>query len=248
MEVFRPQYRDTELAPHSSRVELRGSPRRLAWPPLCPACGAPAGERLEVAKVFSRRGRLRRGPQRFAVTRVPIPFCASCAARHRTLSAPMSPLTRAFSYVRSGLVITIVCAAGFAAVLVPHVYGTPLPTPTSPGEVQILRFARQLPLFMAALALGALVAMLYQTRRYRVSAQTEVTRSCDFSDDMSLFFEREFHVWRVRDPRFFAAFVEANRGRVVTEGERVVRDRVRSAVFILLVLAAVAAAVVSLAE
>ena len=51
----------------------------------------------------------------------------------------------------------------------------PLPAPTSPGEAQVRRFALQLPVFMAALSAGWTIAMVYQTRRQRVPAQTEVT-------------------------------------------------------------------------
>ena len=69
--------------PPSQVVALVGSHRHVAWPPLCPACGAAASTHIDVAKIFGRRSQYgNHGYYRF-ILRMHIPFCQPCAERHQ---------------------------------------------------------------------------------------------------------------------------------------------------------------------
>jgi hypothetical protein len=63
------------------------------------------------------------------------------------------------------------------------------------------------------------------SRSSRIARQTEITRACDFSDDVSRIFERERHIYAVRDRTFFEAFAAANHDRVWTEDDDARSDR-----------------------
>jgi hypothetical protein len=167
---FIPQSRDSDLAQHTHRLELRGAPTDFVWPDVCPACGAPARDRLEVQKVFVRRHR-RRGA-RYAVTSFAVPFCEKCVDRHHAETRPMSPLRRVVSYFQSFLIIPAVGAAYLASVTLPAAAGTTADQPAG-------RWAWGLVAAFVAICVASLIAIVPATRRFRVPQQTSITRAFD---------------------------------------------------------------------
>ena len=208
MERFRAQVKQEGLAPHPNRVELSGSPGALSWPDLCPACGGPASEKLEVRKVFMRQSRSSRGRGRhWVIPSARIPFCSSCADRHRAERPPLTPFGYFGTMLRTGYVLTLIASVVMGTILMRGLLdgldGQPIP-----------EFALALMGFFALLIVGSVFAMWRDTERLRVPAQTDVTRSCDYSDDLAGPFQTQRRIWAVRDPRFFEAFREANRERM----------------------------------
>ena len=210
MQAFQTQFRDRDLARHPHRVELRGTPRRLTWPALCPNCGAPARERIPVRKVFVRGiGSHDRSPIRYRIESVPIPFCATCVARHEAAAPVLTPLVRARTYLQSFLIIPVVGASYMAVLMIDAAAGATLGDPVTWLGVGFVAF-------FALIAVGSVLGMWRQTRRYRVLPQTDVTLACDFSDDISQPFEGERRAYAIRDAVFAEAFTASNRDRAWT--------------------------------
>jgi hypothetical protein len=229
MTVFRTQYRDRDLAPHPHRVELRGNPRRLTWPPYCPNCGAAARDRITVRKVFARGvGRRRGGGPRYRIEGVPIPFCSTCVGLHERTAVRQTPLRRALTYLQSFLIIPVIGALTMAfllsdaALLSDAVRAARLDDPANWLGVGVVGL-------FVLIAVVSLLAMWRDTRRYRVPPQTEVTLACDFSDDISGAFEGERRVYAIRDAGFAEELAAANRDRAWT-GAMQARSRHRQLV------------------
>jgi hypothetical protein len=212
MQPFQPQSRTTELARHPHRVELRGALRRIAWPALCPNCGAPAHERIHVRKVFRRVGGHRTGPALYPIAGADIPFCAECARSHRAAAPGMTPLEYALSHLRTPAVVALLGAS------VAALFTLKLALGAAPGEARTLGLA--IFGFFALAWVASAVEVCRQTRRFRVPPPTTVTRACDFSDDLGNLFEGERRVYAIRDPAFAEALVAANQDRVWTSGDR----------------------------
>jgi hypothetical protein len=64
-----------------------------------------------------------------------------------------------------------------------------------------------------------LVIAWWSSRAARVERQTEVTRACDFSDDVSWLWERERRLYALRNQQFAQAFADANQGRMWVEDD-----------------------------
>ena len=208
MERFRAQVKEQGLAPHPNRVELSGAPGALSWPDLCPACGAPASEKLEVRKVFTRQSRSSRGRGRhWVIPTARIPYCAACADRHRAERPPLSPLGYVGTMLRSGYVLTLIACVVLGTILMRGLLGG------LDGE-PIPEFVLMLMAFFAFMIVASIFAMWRDTERLRVPAQTDVTLSCDYSDDLAGPFQTQRRIWAVRDPSFFEAFRNANRERL----------------------------------
>lgn len=198
------------LASHPFQVELRGSLDSLAWPAVCASCGATAAERIMVRKVFPRpryRSRRRRvGMATYAVASAHIPFCAACAERHRELATRRSPASRMVGVLLTPLLIPIVGSAYFGNIVLRSALDVP---PGDPGA----GIAWGLTALFAVIFLWSVFAAWHATRPGRVEPQTDVTRACDFSDDVSQLFEEERRIYTMRDATFADAFYAANRDR-----------------------------------
>jgi hypothetical protein len=211
------------LAPQPHRVELRGAPRSLVWPALCPCCGAPAGERITVRKAFGRprfRG-VRSRASWSTIASVDIPFCAGCVARHDATRERRGLLREVLrTFVLNPLIIPLVGFVWVGARTWPSVREVPLDAPNAWAMWW-------LPALMVAGFVWTVVVAWRGTRADRVEKQTEVTESCDYSDDVSGWFERERRMYAIRDAAFAEAFVAANRDRVWTaeDDERAHRRR-----------------------
>jgi hypothetical protein len=213
------------LAVQPHRLEVRGRPRSLAFPPVCAYCGAPAVERIAVRKAFARprfhgSGMYGRSvPYRGdIVTSVRIPFCRDCAAQHRATVERISFMRRLRSLFLTPLLVPL---AGFT-----YVFFKTLPAVLDvPSNASAAWTAWGLPAVMVFGFLWCLFIAWVISRSSRIAHQTEITRACDFSDDVSRVFERERHIYAIRDRSFFEAFAAGNHDRVWTEEDDARSDR-----------------------
>ena len=203
------------LAQHPYQLELRGSPGSLTWPSICAYCGEGASGHVRAPKVFLRprtHGRRNYSTpfRRTIITKVDIPFCASCIERHeatvqrpslaskvlRTLLTPMLiPMFGSLFFGQLTLRIALDMKPGDQGPWVPW------------GLTGLFAFG-----FLWSLA-GAWGA----TRSSRIEKQTEVTKACDFSDDISDMFGGERHIYTVRDRGFAESLAALNPDRIWTD-------------------------------
>ena len=209
------QRADRALADQPYRIELTGGLRSLAWPPNCANCGEPTHERLAVPKVFLRpryRSRRRRGTSRHHVPAAEIPYCATCAPQHRSLTPRRSATHNVLGIIFTPMLIPIVGSIIMGSIALRAVLGI------SPGE-SYARLAWGLPGLFLAICLWSIYCAWEMTRADRVERQSDVTIACDFSDDVSWFFERERRIYAMRNETFARALADANRDRVWTPAD-----------------------------
>jgi hypothetical protein len=205
---------ESTLAPNSHRLELRGAPSALSWPRICANCGTLASEQITVRKVFGRRRPTRFGRRSssglidFRIVPAPVPFCLTCANQHRATVVP-----RAFNlvadFIFSWAIIPVVGSSIIAYSIFQTVKSMSLADPAG-------RFGWTL----FAVMIGAIVWCVGLWWRVsapdRVEHQTDVTLACDFSRDVSEMFERERHIYAMRNKAFADAFAAANASHVWT--------------------------------
>ncbi len=229
---------ESALAPHPHRIELKGAPNALTWPNVCANCGAAATEQLTVRKVFSkRRGRRRSSALTgYRIVPAPVPFCLTCANEHRATAPPASwSLSGSlFSYL-----IPIIGAGYFAQLIFRSTIGESLAEPA--GQAGWGLFA-----LMIGIIVWTLVLWWQTTKPSRVPPQSEVTRACDFSRDVSEFFERERHIYAMRNEAFADALASLNPSHVWTDAEQA-RSRRLQPIYAIAVLVLVVGAAAVLA-
>jgi hypothetical protein len=238
---------ESSLAPNPYRVELRGRTGAVVWPPYCPACGASARRKLRVQKVFVRRRR--RGTDPTVITALNIPYCDACIAEHERIRPRQSPIRHALTYVASPMLLPIFGFGWMTSVWLKDGDSMPRALAGLTGAITsgaILRDGVQalgpaLPLLFPALVVACVIAMIYQTRYFRVQKQSEVTRACDFSDNIGDVIAGSRRVYTIRNEGFAQAFTEANRKRLWTGADEK-RASYRYGAFLIVVLAAGAVA------
>jgi hypothetical protein len=203
---FLEEHRDL---PPSHLVGLIGSHHRVEWPPLCPACGAAASTSVAVAKIFGRHSRYGNHAYYRFIVRMRVPFCRSCADRQQQLVAPVPSVTG--SFFRTPAILTFIGAVAVAAIL----------------SMIFLRGGEGVGPETRLYALGGIVALVgigifltaREARFLRVPPLTEITRACDFSDNVGFPFGRR-RLYAIRNPAFAEAFTSANQDRLWTEAIR----------------------------
>jgi hypothetical protein len=216
--------------PPAQIVALIGSHRRVAWPPLCPACGAAAATRIDVAKIFGRRSQYGgHGYYRFIV-RQRIPFCQSCVDRHQQLVNRVPSVIASFFI--NPAVLSFIGAVAVAAIL----------------SMIFLQGGEGLAVGARLYALGGIILLVgigtfitaREARFLRVPPLTEITRACDFSDNVGFPFGRR-RFYAIRNPAFADAFTRANQDRLWTDAIRKRDDWISGIVFVVLIVAALIA-------
>lgn len=217
------------LAP-SQVVALIGSHRTLVWPPLCPACGAAASTRINVAKIFGRRSEYGSHSSYRFIVRIPIPFCGSCAERHRQVVKPVPSVIG--SFFRTPALLSFIGAAAVAAILSSiFLQGG---EGVSPG-------ARLYAFSGIVLLVGLGIFLTAREARFlRVPPLTEITSACDFSDNVGFPFGRR-RFYAIRNPAFAEAFSRANQDRLWTDAIRKRDEWISGIVFVGLIVAALIA-------
>jgi hypothetical protein len=229
---------ESSLAPHPHRLELRGSPGALSWPEMCAHCGEPATQRITVRKVFRplprRHGRGRSGGFRaYRIHAAAIPFCAKCIAIHEQTVRRPSIATQALHLIVNPLIIPV---AGFAWMMTIFWRDFRTSPVGEPG-----RFPEWAIVAGLGAALAWCVYILWEsTARTRLESQTEITRSCDFSEDVSGFLEKERRIYAIRNKPFADRMAALNADRVWTAGDQT-RSRTFQFAIAVLMLAALSA-------
>ena len=226
---------ESSLAPHPYRLELRGRPNELTWPRVCAACGGTATEQVTVRKALSRRRSRRRSGASIRIVPLPLPLCSGCAHEHRSTVERPSTVGNLLGTLIHPIMIPIVGAAFFGNIAFKEARGLSLAEPA--GQI-----GWGLVALMAFIIVWTSVLWWRVTRPGRLEPQTEITRSCDFSGDVSQMFERERHIYSMRNETFARAFETANLDARWTDADQARSRRLSPliALGLLLALAAVA--------
>jgi hypothetical protein len=217
---------DRDLPEHPYRIELAGRMGALDWPSICASCGADTGEQLTVRKVFVRPRYYARGSRsytRLIVRSAQIPYCGACAARHRALVPPRSLLGDLWRLLWPVLIPMIGSGYFFQLSL-------RIALADTSGTVAA-RYLFAVPALFGAIFVWCLVIAWYSSRYSRVDKQTEVTRACDYSDDVSWLWERERHIYAMSNERFARAFADRNAHRMWTARDDKRSSRYRTTVY-----------------
>ncbi len=229
------RWAEDALTPHPHRLELRGSPRDLSWPDICAYCGMPASERIVVKKAFRPlpRRRSSAGVRPYRIGAAAIPLCAGCSATHRATVRRPSAVKKAMHLLLNPLIIPVAGFMWISTVVWRQFEGTSIPDiGWFPGW--------GIRLFLAAALAWCVFVLWSSTRPSRLDPQTEVTRACDFSDDVSGYFEQERRIYSIRNKAFADRMAAMNADRVWTAGDQK-RSMKMQFVLAVLMLAALAA-------
>lgn len=209
------QAADIDLSGYPYRIEVRGTPRSLRWPDVCAYCGGGATERVRVRRAFYRRARGRRYPGFFGyrVVSANLPFCRSCAARHRETVPHVSWFRRYRWWLLNPAHIATMGFAVLLAKVGPSVVDASMTSTslmTSWGIIGIF-------IFGIAWTIGI---TWWMSRPDRFEPQSEITSACAISQDLGQFFEGRRHLYGFRNQTFANAFERLNRARLWTERDQ----------------------------
>ena len=166
----------------------------------------------------------------YRIAEAPIPFCGRCAAEHRATARPPSATKQLMTMLLNPLIIPVIGCAWVAALI----YRTGLPEMSlaDPGG----RIGWSLFALMVVGFCWSVYVTWQSTRASRLEPRTEITRACDFSEDVSYFFEKERRIYAMRNEQFARALAALNATRAWTEADQA-RSRKLSFVSAILILA-----------
>ena len=193
----------SELQPHPLRLTLRGWPGALQFPSLCASCGAPAAGTIDIAKVFRRVDI--EGPNSYSVQSATVPFCAACLDAHRAAATTPTLADKLLSSFVGAEMLGAVFPAIAAAFAVWLALGDLLHA----RGAQAL-FILGLGAFFAVIAWVQGSGVWRDNERFRIPPQTEVTKSFDFSANVSPPFEAQRFVCTMRNALFADALRALN--------------------------------------
>ena len=221
---------DHQDLPPSQVVALVGSHRHVAWPPLCPACGAAASTHIDVAKIFGRRSQYGTHAYYRFILRMRIPFCQPCAERHQQVVRRVPSVLG--SFFRTPAVLSFIGAIAVAAIL-SRIFLI--------GAGDVAQSARLYALggIVLLVSLGVFITAS-EARFLRVPPLTDITSACDFSDNVGFPFGRR-RFYAIRNPAFAEAFSRANQHRLWTDAVRKRDDRISGIALAVVIVAAVIA-------
>lgn len=203
--IFEPQNSASELAANPHRVDIEGEVADVAYPALCAFCGAGAGRRIAVAKVFRDQGGSD-GVAAYRIRSAHVPYCEPCIAEHQREARQLTPAQRLAVSLATGLIVSSVGSAFMALVLLPAALrdllhpGFPLPLAAV--------------LFFAAIAASSFRGAWAQTAHRRIPPQTRISRAFDFSDSGAALFEKKGFTCAIQNAAFADAWIALNRARV----------------------------------
>jgi hypothetical protein len=159
-----------------------------------------------------------------------IPYCATCAHRHQELVKPVPSVIG--SFFRTPALLSFIGAVAVAGILsMIFLQGG---EGLSPGA-RLYALAG-----IASLVALGIFLTASEARFARVPPLTEITRACDFSDNVGFpIFRRRYYA--IRDPAFAEAFTRANQDRLWTDAIRKRDDWISGIVVVALIVAAVIA-------
>ena len=151
----------------------------------------------------------------YRIADAPIPFCAQCAADHRaTVQAP-SATKKLMTMLFHPLIIPVIGSVWVAKMMLTGA-GVRDMSLADPGA----RLGWSLVALMVFGAIWSAFLLWQTTRASRLDPLTEITRSCDFSEDVGYFFEKERRIYAMRNEQFARAFATLNAGRGWTDADQ----------------------------
>jgi hypothetical protein len=197
--------------PH--RFELTGDPMKLQMPAVCAHCGHPGSHRILIQRAFAIRSNNNYRTHRI-VSMSPA-FCDSCLATHHREAQVLPPLTRLLNVFRSFLIIPLLASTFFLVL-----FGKWTLESLVKGDLAPIAFLGIAALFFGGVAALSLFTMIEQTQRYNIVPPTSVTRSVDFSNDISATFEPRRHRITAQNATFAQALFAANPDKHYTHQQR----------------------------
>jgi hypothetical protein len=195
---------ENELAQHPHRIRFWGNdPGHLAFPPLCPNCGAAATASLAYSKVFHQeQAYFARG---YVTTVVKVPYCDACIARHRAEVPPPRTLIDLLMHLRAAseplwmvaFAVSAIAAGCGGILLLPRIL---------PLAVSLLLLS----LLLAAVAFGCYRSAQEGHEYLRASPQGGITTAFDFSDGAEMADESARFLCTIRNERFAQEFTKLN--------------------------------------
>jgi hypothetical protein len=174
---------------------------RLAFPELCPACGARATQALDIPKWFLRRYDESNDERVYAEVRVP--FCARCAEQHERERA-LQPDVPAYRY--PGLFEHVIPAVYIAMGL----FFLSIAARVADKGLIFVAVLGAIGLFFLAVAIAATVGAWRVPWYERVPAQTSITSAFDYTDDESDVFQPTRRRYFIRNADFGERFAALN--------------------------------------
>lgn len=193
--------------PAVRELVLTGPPAELHLPDLCARCGVPAKRRLYWEKVFE----VHDSESGYSHLVIPAraPFCAACIAQHEREVKRMSWVKRLIQCFRSEMIIPAILTGALSAWMLPKF----IPKVGHADLLALAVFAGLLG-FFGLVTLGCFRAAWLATRHHTVPPLTSITRSFEFTTDISDTFEGERHRYTLANDAFSDALLQANRERV----------------------------------
>ena len=186
-------------------VALKGSPRSVVWPAICPNCGMPASTHIDVKKIFGRYYQYSSRSTFRTIVTMRIPYCSACADRHAQLVKPMPSVVG--SFFRTPALLSTIGAIAVGAILW-NIFVL--------GGEGVAVSARIYASFGVILLVATGILLTWREARFlRVSPLTDVTIAADFTGNVDYPLGRR-RLYTIRNPECAEAFREANKDRVVT--------------------------------
>jgi hypothetical protein len=201
--VAQPELGNEGLLRDAHQVIIARPIDHIAYPTICPCCGAPATTALSIAKpfMFSPGGDSGWGHR---VAQAHPLFCNDCLARHRALVVPVTDLDRLASLWSQELLIPAFGLGLFGGFIF---LGGALAFLRNPsGEWPRIAFAGLMILIGLHCARSAWRAGAYR----RVATQTPVSACFDFGDDDNSAFQKTARTYAIRNRDYAIAFDRLN--------------------------------------
>ena len=225
---FRQRFLDEHQdLPPGQVVALIGSHRSVVWPKLCPACGAAASTHIDVARIVGRLSQYSGRSAYRSILRMRIPFCRSCADRHEQLVAPVPSIIG--SFFRTPAILSSIGAVAVGAILAMIFLQ---------GGEGVSPSARLYALAGIVFLVATGIFITARDARFlRVPPLTDITRACEFSDNVGFPFGRR-RFYAIRNAAFAEAFTRANQERLWTAAIRKRDEWIAGLAFVVLIAAA----------
>jgi hypothetical protein len=206
---------ESQLAPHPHRIRLWGDgPEDLAFPPLCPNCGAAATTRLAYFKLFNSVKHAEDGrPQGYVRAVAKVPYCDECITLHHEEAPPPRTLVGMLMYLSAASQPTLVVA--FAGGAIAAAVGAFALLPRSlPGAASLLLLS--LLLVLAAFGAGR---QAREAREYlRAAPQGGITTAFDFGESTRPGGDSDRFLCTIRNKSFAQEFAKLNSKRILAQG------------------------------
>lgn len=203
MSVARPQLGNEGLTAPSNQVILEGPISGLAYPDICPNCGAHAHRALTIAKPFMYSSGGDTGWSHRVAQAWPL-FCDPCHARHASEVIPVTDADRMKSLFSQPLLIPALGLVLFGGLIILDRAFAFLKDPLA--EWPIIALA------IAMLLVGRYCAQLAwrEGSWTRVPLLTPTSSAFDFGDDDDSLFQRTARTYAIRNAACAVAFEQLN--------------------------------------